>query len=101
MDFKQKFKVFSPLIRNKYVVTTLFFLIWVLFFDQTSLIDRFSLLRNIKTLEKERESLKKEIQKNRDMINDLQTNTEKLEKFAREEYLMKKPDEDIFILIYE
>ena len=101
MDFKQRFKIFNPLIRNKYIVTTLCFLIWMLFFDQTSFIDRFSLFKNIKTLEKERENLKKEIQKNKDMINELQSNTENLEKFAREEYLMKKPDEDIFILIYE
>ena len=101
MDFKQKIKILKPLIRNKYILTTLGFLVWMLFFDQTSFIDRFSLLKNIKTLEKEKEKLKKEIQNNIDMINELQSNTENLEKFAREEYLMKKPDEDIFILIYE
>jgi cell division protein FtsB len=101
MDLKQKFKIFRPLIRNKYVITILVFIVWMLFIDQTSFIDRFSLVKNIKLMEVERERLQNEIKSNRETIKELQSISENLEKFAREEYLMKKPDENIFIVIYE
>jgi cell division protein FtsB len=101
MNFKPKFKIFKPLLRNKYVITTIVFVIWMLFIDQTSFIDRFSLMKNIKEMKAERERLQNEIKRNKEMINELQSISEHLEKFAREEYLMKKPDEDIFIVVYE
>jgi cell division protein FtsB len=83
------------------VLTVLGFVTWVLFFDQNSFIDRVSLFRNIKTLEQEKERLVNEIDKNRENINELQSSNENLEKFAREVYFMKKPDEDLFIIIHE
>jgi len=73
----------------------------MLFFDQNSIIDRISLARNIKTLKQEKERLVNEISRNRESINELQSSPENLEKFAREEYFMKKRDEDIFIIIKE
>ena len=73
----------------------------MLFIDQTSLIDRFSLVKNIKSLKQEKVILQNEIRKNQEMIDILHSDLENLEKFAREEYLMKKPDEDIFLIIYE
>jgi cell division protein FtsB len=100
MDLK-KVKMFKPLIRNKYVITTVVFIVWMLFIDQTSFIDRFTLRKNIKTMKSEQERLHDEIIRNREMLNDLQNITEHLEKFAREEYLMKKPDEDLYMVIYE
>jgi len=88
-------------LRNKYVITIFVFFSWMLFIDQTSLIDRFSLVKNIKSLKQEKVILQNEIRKNQEMIDILHSDLENLEKFAREEYLMKKPDEDIFLIIYE
>ena len=101
MNLKQKLKIFKPLIRDKYTITVLIFIVWMLFFDQNSIIDRISLARNIKTLKQEKERLVNEISRNRESINELQSSPENLEKFAREEYFMKKRDEDIFIIIKE
>lgn len=100
MDLK-KIRILKPLIRDKYTVTVLVFIVWMLFFDQNSIIDSVSLARNIKSLKQEKERLINEINENRQNINELQSSAENLEKFAREEYLMKKRDEDIFIIINE
>jgi len=98
---KQKFKIILRLLRNKYVLTIVIFFVWMLFFDQNSLVDRVSLFKGIKEMKNERERLINEINNTRENIYELQSSSENLEKFAREEYLMKKPHEDIFIIISE
>ncbi|MDR1344560.1 MAG: septum formation initiator family protein [Tannerellaceae bacterium] len=52
----------------------------------------------IRSLEKEIRQCKDEIETNRAKLEKLRTNKEGIERFAREEYLMKKPNEDIFII---
>ena len=101
MKKSQKFKSFIPIIRNKFVITSLVFFVWMLFFDQNNIISRASLASGIRELKQQKEHLQKEISENRENINELQSSTENLEKFAREEYMMKKADEDIFIVIEE
>ena len=99
MPKSQKIKVFLPIIRNKFVLTTLIFIVWLLFFDQNSIISRVTLAKNIRELKQQKEYLQKEISENRENINELQSSSENLEKFAREEYMMTKADEDLFIVI--
>ena len=101
MKKSQKFKSFIPIIRNKFVITTLVFIVWMLFFDQNNIISRASLASGIRELKQQKEHLQKEISENQENINELQSSIENLEKFAREEYMMKKSDEDIFIVIEE
>ena len=50
-------------------------------------------------METDRGYFRDEIKKNQKDIQELQTNAVSLEKFAREKYLMKKDDEDIFVII--
>lgn len=40
-----------------------------------------------------------EIKNNRDAIEDLKTNKKSLERFAREKYLMKKDNEDVYVIV--
>jgi cell division protein FtsB len=54
--------------------------------------------KKINALEKEIEQYRAEIEVNRKKLENLRTNKEGLERFAREEYLMKKPNEDLFII---
>jgi len=96
---KEKILSFLPLLRNKYVLSGLVFIIWVGFFDQNNLVDRFSLARRLKDLERQREHYQNEILENRTRMEELESNRDNLEKFAREQYLMKRPDEEIFIII--
>ena len=99
MGFKAITGLIIPLLRNRYVVAFLAFFIWVGFFDQNNLIDRYELSNRIQELERQKVHYKNEIINNKKRIEELQSDPENLEKFAREQYLMKKPDEDIFVVI--
>ncbi len=87
------------MLRNKYVLTTLVFLIWLLLFDQNNLNERRKNTREYNQLLEEKDYYMKKIEEDRKRIQELKTNNENLEKFAREQYLMKKDNEDIFIIV--
>ena len=84
--------------RNKYILVIVFFGVWMLCFEQYDLISRFKNERKIRKLKREITYYEKEIEQNTKKIIELQSSSENLEKFAREQYLMKQPDEDIFIV---
>ena len=81
------------------MLSTAFVVIWVLFFDQNNLIDRYRLTRDLNQLEKDYKYYLERIQIDSARIMELKTSPENLEKFAREQYLMKKDNEDIFVII--
>ena len=87
------------MLRNKYVLTSLVFLIWLLLFDQNNLNERRKNTREYNQLLEEKDYYMKKIEEDRKRIQELKTNNENLEKFAREQYLMKKDNEDIFIIV--
>ena len=92
------FKKLPPAFRNFYAVTGFSFLVWMIFLDSNDLISRFKLGAKLRNLNSENEYYQQkiaEVQKDRE---ELMTNRELLEKFAREKYLMKKETEDIFII---
>jgi cell division protein DivIC len=84
--------------KNKYVLTTLLFVIWMLFFDQNNIIDRVLTFREHKQLQNEKEYYLEKIQTDSLKLNELRTNKDNLEKYAREQYMMKKDSEDIFLI---
>ncbi|MBN1144459.1 MAG: septum formation inhibitor [Bacteroidales bacterium] len=86
-------------LRNKYVLTALVFLFWLLLFDQNNLAERRKSNRKYNQLLEEKGYYLQKIDEDRKRINELKTNTENLEKFAREQYLMKKDNEDIFVIV--
>lgn len=88
-------------LRNKYVLTALIFFLWLLVFDQNNLTERRKINREYKELTEEREYYLNKIEEDRTRIEELKTDDENLEKFAREQYLMKKENEDIFIIVEE
>ena len=92
---------FKKYINNKYVYTGLVFLIWWVYFDQESLVVQYN-IANIKAgLEDQKEYYRVEIEKDEVSINTLQNDTVLLEKYAREKYLMKKDNEDIYIIEFD
>jgi cell division protein FtsB len=88
-------------LRNKFILTALIFFLWLLLFDQNNLVDRKKSTREYNQLLQEKEYYQKKIDEDRKRINELKTNSDNLEKFAREQYLMKKDNEDIFIIVDE
>lgn len=83
---------------NKYWLVTILFLAITFFIGDSNLYNRYKYDEKIHTLENEINRYKKEIERNRKKIQELQTDKVGLEQFAREEYLMKKEDEDLFIV---
>lgn len=83
---------------NKYFLVLVVFLVFILFFDQHNFINRWNTGRNVKSLEKEIKFYNSEIESNKKKMNDMQVSDESLEKYAREQYYLKKDSEDIFII---
>ena len=90
-----------PWLKNKYVLTIAVFTIWMLFFDQNNAVDRMRMGSEIRQLEDDREYYLEQIQKDSARLSELTTNKENLEKYAREQFLMKKSNEDVFVVIEE
>ena len=89
------------LIRNKYFIAGIAFLTWMLFFDRNDLMSQYEYRTQLNKLEAEKEFYLKQTEKAVKDLNELTTDKVKLEKFAREKYLMKKKNEDVFVIIKE
>ena len=87
------------LIKNKYFLTTIGIIVWLLFFDKNDVFTQMDLMNKLGKLQAERDYYLAEIENNRNDIKELQTNKESLEKFAREKYLMKKDNEDVYVVV--
>ena len=90
-----------PYVRNKFVFTSLIFLVWMTFFDENSFISNVKNQIKLSDLEAEKQHYKLEITESNTDLKLLQNDSTLLEKFARERYLMKKEDEDIFVFAVE
>ena len=88
----------KPILLNKYLLLLIGFAVLITFIGEYNLIKRWQTTRNIKQLEREIVFYKNEIETNLEKMKELQSSNENLEKFAREQYLMKRPNEDIFIV---
>lgn len=96
---KQDIKsVLGQLMKNRTVLVAIGFSIWMLIIDSEGLFYRYNLNKQLSLLEQERDKLKESIQLNHKKMEDLKSSKECLEKFAREEYFMKKDNETIFIV---
>ncbi len=94
-------KVIVGIIRNKYLVSILAFVIWISFFDTFSLIDRYANLNKLNSLKNELSYFENEIKLYEVRYRELFSGKKELEKFAREQYLMKKDNEKIFIIVFD
>ena len=87
--------------RSFYLLVTAAFLTWMFFFDENDFIRQYQMSKKRSDLEEERDyyvSKIAEVEKDR---KELMSNSDLLEKFAREKYLMKRPTEDVFLIIPE
>ena len=87
--------------KNFYVLTGTAFLVWMLFFDSNDFITRYKLTKELRDLESQRSYYQMMIEEVKQDREELMSNPELLEKFARERYLMKKPTEDVYVLVEE
>ncbi|WP_238764347.1 FtsB family cell division protein [Maribellus maritimus] len=89
------------IISNKYFIASVIFLIWILFFDENSIVSHQKNKSRLNELTEQKEYYIERIASDKQKLEDLNAGKEELEKFAREQYLMSKPDEDVFIVIQE
>jgi cell division protein FtsB len=79
------------------VVATLF-VVFMLFFDENSVLQNFRYRLKIMELNKEIDSYRKIIDESKRKLGELNSDPESLEKFAREQLLMKKDNEDVYLI---
>ena len=91
-------KVFK-FIRNKYVLVTAFFLVWVLFIDTNNIFVWINDLQTVASQEKQKEHYREAIRQTDEKLNQLTSNKDSLEKFAREQYLFHEKDEEVFVIV--
>jgi hypothetical protein len=84
---------------NKFFLTTVAFVVWIVFFDSNNLLTRNRLQEKLDVLNLEKQFYLQEIRKDSILTHQLMTDSTQLEKFARERYLMKKDKEDLFLVI--
>ncbi|MEI7594801.1 MAG: septum formation initiator family protein [Bacteroidota bacterium] len=103
-------KKILPIFLNKYIFITILFIVWVVFFDKNNMISQQEYKDKLNQLEQIKKYYKDEIEINKEEMDELSIDQDsisdpirlkKLEKFAREKYLMKKDSEDIFVITKE
>lgn len=92
-------KVLLKVVKNKYLITVVVFATWLLFFDKNDLFTQIDLTRQVKKMKEDTLYYSREIQRNKKDFLELQNDSTDLEKFARENYLMKRDSEDIYIFV--
>ena len=98
---KSVLKILIRIFRNKYILTLLVLIVWLLVFDRNNLIDRVKYLKALDEMEEQKIYYIEKIRHDSARLDELRTDAENLEKFAREQYLMKKENEDIFVIVEE
>ena len=88
-----------PVLRNRYILTIIIFLLWLFLFDSNNLIARYKEMKELNNLKKDREYYLEKIEVDKRKLYELKTDNQNLEKFAREQYRMKKDDEDLYIIL--
>jgi cell division protein DivIC len=84
---------------NRYILVIVVLAIWLLFFDKNDFFTQMDRKQQVEKLEKDVQFYKDEIRRNKEALEQLQSDTVLLEKFAREHYLMKKDNEEIYVIV--
>jgi cell division protein FtsB len=86
------------LFTNKYLITGIAFAVWMLFFDRNDVMLQLKRVHELNKLQESEKVMTEKIADTKHELELLKTNPETLEKYAREKYLMKKDNEDLFIV---
>lgn len=89
----------KKVITNKYLIASLVFVAYMIFADKNNVIEQYKLQQQYKKVKREHQYYQQQIMEARKRREELLSNDQKLEKFAREKYLMKKDNEDVFVIV--
>lgn len=85
-------------LKNKYLLSGTAFLVWIFFFDPKDIPSSINRMETYGKLQKNEQRLTKMIAETNKDLDLLKTNPQTIEKYARENYMMKKDNEDLFII---
>ena len=85
------------LLKNKYFIVIVILVVWLTYFDKNDVFSQYDLVQKCNKLKAEKEYYISEIEQNKKEIDELKNNSKSLETFAREKYLMKRDNEDVFV----
>lgn len=91
----------KPIVRgitNKYFLASVFFIVWMFFFDHNDILLGFKRRQELNELKDKKEYYQERIKTTREELKQLKQNASSLEKVAREKYMMKKDNEELFII---
>jgi len=93
------FERIKNIVKNKYVIATVLFVTFIIFGDKNNVIDQYNLRKQYSKVKTEHDYYIDQIAKAKHDYNELFSNDKNLEKFAREKYLMKRDNEDVFVVV--
>jgi len=91
-------KAIKSLITNKYLIAGIIFAVWMTFFDRNDITLQLKRIHELNKLQESEKLMNKRIADSKEELDLLKTNPQTLEKYARERYMMKKDNEDVFII---
>ena len=89
------------LLRNKYFLAIVAFAAWMLFFDKNDMIAQYEYRVQVNKLQEEKDFYLNQTATVKKDLQELDSNLNTAEKFAREKYFMKKENEDVFVIVTE
>ncbi len=90
--------ILKSIISNKYLITGIAFAVWMMFFDRNDITLQLRRIQELNKLQESEKLMSNQIADTKRELDLLKTNPQTLEKYAREKYMMKKENEDIFII---
>ncbi len=92
-------KKLPSIFRNKFFIAFLVVFAWLMFFDKNNFFQQWRMRSQLKEMQRDREYYLEQIKNDSTAIKKLKEDPDALERYARENYLMKKEGEDIFIIM--
>lgn len=87
-----------PFIYNKYFLATSLFVVWMLFFDRNDVFTQLERKSELQEIEESKTYFSEKIAEGKKFSSDMRSNVDAVEKFVREKYLMKRENEDLFLI---
>ncbi len=86
------------ILKNKYFLAFLAAFVWLVFFDNHNLLQQWRMQRQLKELRREGEFYRQQIEHDSLAIDKLKNDPDAIERYAREQYMMRREGEDVFII---
>jgi cell division protein DivIC len=94
-------KKIPPYLKNKFSLTSIVFVLWLTFFDENNWLMQFQNKLDLWEMQDEKEYFHIEIERTKEDLKELTSDLNNLERFAREKYLMKRDNEEVFVFVTE